>query len=69
MSDEIEKGNLVLTRNVGQSLIIGNDIRISVVGVKGNQARLHISAPKNVAVHREEIFIKIQEEKKANELN
>jgi carbon storage regulator len=51
---------LILTRRVGEALMIGDSISISVLGVKGNQVRLGIDAPKDVAVHREEIFNKIQ---------
>ena len=51
---------LILTRRVGESLVIGDDITITVLGVKGNQARLGVNAPRDVAVHREEIMDKIQ---------
>jgi carbon storage regulator len=50
---------LILTRRVGEALMIGDNISISVLGVKGNQVRIGIDAPKDVAVHREEIFNKI----------
>ncbi len=50
---------LILTRRVGEALMIGDNISISVLGVKGNQVRIGIDAPKEVAVHREEIFNKI----------
>ena len=50
---------LILTRRVGEALMIGDNISISVLGVKGNQVRIGIDAPKEVAVHREEIFKKI----------
>jgi carbon storage regulator len=53
---------LILTRRVGEALMIGDNISISVLGVKGNQVRIGIDAPKEVAVHREEIFQKIQRE-------
>ena len=56
---------LILTRNMNQSIVIGEDVFISVLGVKGNQVRLGINAPKNVSIHREEIFIKIQAEQDA----
>ena len=51
---------LILTRRVGEALMVGNDTKIVVLGVKGSQIRLGISAPKDVVVHREEIFDKIQ---------
>ena len=54
---------LILTRRVGEALMIGENTKIVVLGVKGSQIRLGINAPKDVMVHREEIFIKIQEEK------
>jgi carbon storage regulator len=53
---------LILTRRVGEALMIGDNISISVLGVKGNQVRIGIDAPKEVAVHREEIFKKIHSE-------
>lgn len=54
---------LILTRRAGESLKIGDDIDIIVLGIKGNQTRIGITAPKNVPVHREEIYQRIQEEK------
>jgi len=53
---------LILTRRVGETLKVGNDVDVTVLGVKGNQIRIGIKAPKNVAVHREEIFERIQRE-------
>ena len=47
---------LVLTRRVGETLMIGDDVTVTVLGVKGNQVRIGVSAPKEVAVHREEIY-------------
>ena len=51
---------LILTRRVGESLIIGDDVTITVLGVKGNQMRIGVNAPRDVAVHREEILNRIQ---------
>lgn len=53
---------LILTRRIGETLVVGDDIRLTVLGFKGNQVRLGIEAPSDVAVHREEIFHKIQKE-------
>ena len=54
---------LILTRRIGETLMIGNDVIVMVLGVKGNQIRLGINAPKHVAVHREEIFRCIERER------
>lgn len=54
---------LILTRRVDETLMIGNEITVTVLGVKGNQVRIGIDAPKNVAVHREEIYDRVQREK------
>ncbi len=54
---------LVLTRRVSETIMIGDDVRVTVVGVKGNQVRLGITAPAVVAVHREEIYKRVQAEK------
>ena len=51
---------LILTRRIGETLMIGDDVSITVIGVKGNQVRIGIDAPKEVAVHREEIFNRIK---------
>lgn len=59
---------LILTRRIGETLIIGDDVNITVLGVKGNQVRLGINAPKDVSVHREEIYLRIQNEKQGNEV-
>lgn len=53
---------LILTRRVGESIVIGDDVTLTVLGVKGNQVRWGISAPKRVAVHREEIYERIKHE-------
>jgi carbon storage regulator len=52
---------LILTRRVGESLMVGDDVTITVLGVKGNQVRVGVKAPKEVAVHREEILNRIEE--------
>jgi carbon storage regulator len=57
---------LILTRRVGESLIIGDDVVVNVLGVKGNQVRIGVDAPKEVSVHREEIYDRIQSEKTQN---
>lgn len=53
---------LILTRRVGETVVIGEDIVVTVLGVKGNQVRLGVKAPRSVAVHREEIFERIKRE-------
>ena len=58
---------LILTRRVGETLVIGDDVTVTVLGVRGNQVRLGANAPKEVAVHREEIYQRIQMEKGGNE--
>ena len=55
---------LILTRRIGETLMVGEDVTVTVLGVKGNQVRIGVNAPKDVAVHREEIYERIR---KANE--
>jgi carbon storage regulator len=54
---------LILTRRVGETLMIGNDVTVTVLSVKGNQVRLGVAAPKDVVVHREEVYDRVQAEK------
>ena len=53
---------LILTRRVGETVMIGNEVTVTVLGVKGNQVRIGVNAPKDVAVHREEIYERIKRE-------
>jgi carbon storage regulator len=53
---------LILTRRIGETLMIGNEVTVTVLSVKGNQVRIGIEAPKDVAVHREEIYERVQRE-------
>lgn len=54
---------LILTRRVGETVVIGDNVTVTVLGVKGNQVRLGVNAPREVAVHREEIFERIKRER------
>jgi len=57
---------LILTRRVGETLMIGDEVTVTVLGVKGNQVRVGVNAPKEVAVHREEIYDRIKKEQEAD---
>ena len=57
---------LILTRRVGETVMIGNEVTVTVLGVKGNQVRIGVNAPKDVAVHREEIYERIKREQEGN---
>lgn len=60
---------LILTRKVGETIVIGDDIRVSVLSVQGNQVRVGVAAPRDVVVHREEIYDRIQSENKGENKN
>ncbi|MDE2196323.1 MAG: carbon storage regulator CsrA [Gammaproteobacteria bacterium] len=56
---------LILTRRVGETIMIGDNVTVTVLGVKGNQVRVGVNAPKDIAVHREEIYERIKQEQEA----
>ena len=58
---------LILTRRVGETLMVGDEVTVTVLGVKGNQVRIGVNAPRDVAVHREEIYQRIHDEKSSDE--
>ena len=60
---------LILTRRVGETLMVGDEVTVTVLGVKGNQVRIGVNAPKEVEVHREEVYARIQQEREKEHLN
>lgn len=60
---------LILTRRVGETLMIGDDVTVTVLGVKGNQVRIGVNAPRDIAVHREEIYLRIKQERQQSNGN
>ena len=60
---------LILTRRVGESLWIGDEVSVTVLGIKGSQVRIGVNAPKSISVHREEVYDRINEEKSKNSVD
>lgn len=54
---------LILTRRIGETVVVGDDVLITILGIKGNQIRLGFDAPDHISIHRQEIYLKVQEEK------
>ncbi|HVA54696.1 MAG TPA: carbon storage regulator CsrA [Gammaproteobacteria bacterium] len=59
---------LILTRRVGETIMIGDNVTVTVLGVKGNQVRIGVNAPKDIAVHREEIYERIRREQESGNI-
>jgi carbon storage regulator len=59
---------LILTRRVGETLMVGDEVTVTVLGVKGNQVRIGVNAPRDIAVHREEIYERIKREQSDHEI-
>ena len=59
---------LILSRKTGEKLMIGDDVELTILGIKGNQVRVGVSAPKEIPVHREEVYLRIQNEGRAEQV-